>query len=93
MTRARDLAVEFLEQEADAKDRRADEVADPIRVLAETDALTEYAGVFRDLPDDHPAVIGLESMLTKAGGDEDAFRKDFARMVRRETSVDIGSDA
>ena len=85
---ARDLAVEFLRRAAEAKDQEASEAtADPARLLAETDALTESANMFRDLPDDHAAVAGLDSMLSKVGGNETAFLKDFARMVHTQTGV------
>jgi hypothetical protein len=85
---ARDLAVAFLRRAAEVKDQEASEAtADPVRLLAETDALTESANMFRDLPDDHPAVAGLDSMLIKVGGNETAFLKDFARMVHTQTGV------
>jgi thioredoxin-like negative regulator of GroEL len=93
MGTARDIAVDFLERAAAAKDQEANEdLTDPVRLLAEVDALTEYANVFRDLPDDHPAVAGLESMLVKVGGDEDAFRKDFARWFTRTRATTSGSN-
>ncbi len=88
---ARDLAVEFLRRAAEVKDQEASEAtADPVRLLAETDTLTESANTFRDLPDDHPAVAGLDSMLIKVGGNETAFLKDFARMVHTQTGVYVG---
>jgi hypothetical protein len=90
MPRAKDLAVDALERAANGKGRQADEAAEPSGLLAERDALTECARVFRELPDDHPAVIGLESMLYKARGDEGKFISDWARMVRRQTGIHLG---
>jgi hypothetical protein len=101
----RDIAVAFLEQEADRRGQQADqqaqearsrmrpeEIQRPNRLDQEADLLIECATQFRDLPEGHPSVRQLDANLRAVQGDEKAFLKWIAQLVRRETGIDIGFD-
>jgi hypothetical protein len=101
----RDIAVAFLWREADRRGEQADQQAEEAlshmrpEEVPRSNLLDEEAGVlmhsasqFRDLPEDHPSVRGLEARLQAVQGDEKAFLKWFAHLVRRETGIDIGWD-